>query len=44
MTGELIVSPNLTFVRAVGLTLVVLAATLFSLRRLPPGGSPGAVA
>ena len=41
MTGELVVSPNLPFVRAVGLTLVVLAATLVSLRRLPPGGAPG---
>lgn len=39
MTGELIVGPNLTFVRAVGLTLVVLGATLVSLRRLPPGAA-----
>jgi heme/copper-type cytochrome/quinol oxidase subunit 2 len=36
MIGELVVSPNLTYVRAVGLTLVVLAATLFYLRRFPP--------
>lgn len=36
MTGELIVGPNLTFARAVGLTLVVLGATLVSLRRHPP--------
>jgi heme/copper-type cytochrome/quinol oxidase subunit 2 len=43
MIGELLVSPNLTFVRAVALTLVVLAATLFSLWRLPPGApvNPG---
>jgi heme/copper-type cytochrome/quinol oxidase subunit 2 len=40
MTGELVVSPNLAFIRAVGLTLVALAATLFSLRRRPPAG-PG---
>ena len=36
MIGELIVGPNLIFMRAVGLTLVVLAATLFYLRRFPP--------
>jgi len=36
MIGELVVSPNLTYVRAVGLTLVVLGATLFYLRRFPP--------
>jgi heme/copper-type cytochrome/quinol oxidase subunit 2 len=36
MMGELIVSPNLVFVRAVGLMVVVLAATLFYLRRFPP--------
>lgn len=39
MTGELIVGPNLAFARAVGLTLVVLGATLASLRRLPPSGA-----
>jgi cytochrome c oxidase subunit 2 len=37
MTGELVVSPNVAFARAVGLTLVVLAATLATLRRFPPG-------
>jgi heme/copper-type cytochrome/quinol oxidase subunit 2 len=36
MIGELIVNPNLTFARAVGLTLVVLAATLLYFRRFPP--------
>ena len=36
MIGELVVGPNLTFVRAVGLVLVVLAGTLFYLRRFPP--------
>jgi heme/copper-type cytochrome/quinol oxidase subunit 2 len=36
MIGELVVNPNLTFARAVGLTLVILAATLFYLRRFPP--------
>lgn len=36
MTGELIVSPNWELGRAVGLTLVVLAATLVALRRFPP--------
>jgi cytochrome c oxidase subunit 2 len=36
MTGELIVSPNSGFGRAVALVLIVLAATLVSLRRLPP--------
>ena len=36
MIGELIVSPNMTFVRAVGLTVVALAATLFYLWRFPP--------
>lgn len=36
MIGELVVGPNLTYVRAVGLTLVVLGATLFYLRRFPP--------
>jgi len=41
MIGELIVRPNLPFLRAVALTLVVLAATLVSLRRLPPGAEPG---
>ncbi len=36
MIGELVVSPNLVFVRAVGLTLLVMGATLFYLRRFPP--------
>jgi heme/copper-type cytochrome/quinol oxidase subunit 2 len=36
MIGELVVGPNLTYVRAVGLTLVVLGATLFYLRCFPP--------
>ena len=43
MIGELIVGPNLTFIRAVGLTLVVLTATLFYLRRFPPR-EPGNIA
>jgi len=38
MTGELIVSPNSGFVRAVALVLIALAATLVSLRQLPPEG------
>jgi plastocyanin len=42
MIGELIVGPNLIFMRAVGLTLVVLAATLFYLRRFPPR-EPGSI-
>jgi cytochrome c oxidase subunit 2 len=36
MIGELVVGPNLTFVRAVGLLFAVLAGTLFYLRRFPP--------
>ena len=36
MIGELVVGPNLTFVRAVGLLFTVLAGTLFYLRRFPP--------
>jgi heme/copper-type cytochrome/quinol oxidase subunit 2 len=36
MIGELVVGPNLTFVRAVGLLFIVLAGTLFYLRRFPP--------
>ncbi len=36
MIGELVVSPNLTFVRAVGLMGIALAATLFYLWRFPP--------
>jgi heme/copper-type cytochrome/quinol oxidase subunit 2 len=36
MTGELIVSPNRELLRAVGLVLVVTAATLVMLRRFPP--------
>ena len=42
MIGELIVGPNLIFMRAVGLTLVVLAGTLFYLRRFPPR-EPGSI-
>ena len=42
MIGELIVGPNLIFIRAVGLTLVVLAGTLFYLRRFPPR-EPGGI-
>lgn len=37
MIGELVVSPNLPFVRAVGLALTAVAATLFYLWRFPPG-------
>jgi len=37
MIGELIVGPNLPYLRAIGLALVVLAATLFYLWRFPPG-------
>lgn len=36
MIGELVVGPNLTYIRAVGLTLVVLGATLFYIWRFPP--------
>jgi len=36
MIGELVVAPNDTFVRAVGLALVTALATLFYLRRFPP--------
>jgi plastocyanin len=36
MIGELVVGPNLTYAHAVGLTLVVMAATLFYLWRFPP--------
>jgi cytochrome c oxidase subunit 2 len=36
MIGELVVEPNLIYGRAVGLTLVILGATLFYLRRFPP--------
>lgn len=36
MLGELVVTPNLPYARAVGLTLVALAATLFYLGRFPP--------
>lgn len=36
MIGELVVDPNLPFIRAVGLALVALAATLFYLWRFPP--------
>ncbi len=39
MIGELVVSPNLPFVRAVGLVLVGVAATLFYLWRFPPQSS-----
>ncbi len=36
MVGELVVSPNLTFARAIGLVLVAVVATLFYLWRFPP--------
>lgn len=36
MIGELVVGPNLVFARAIGLTLVALAASLFYLWRFPP--------
>ncbi len=36
MIGELVVSPNRPFMRAVGLSLVALAATMFYLWRFPP--------
>ena len=36
MIGELVVGPNLTFARAVGLLFAVLAGTLVYLRRFPP--------
>lgn len=42
MMGDLVVNPNLAFARAIGLAGVVLAATLFYLRRFPPG-EPGGV-
>ncbi|GAB4532972.1 MAG: hypothetical protein Kow0063_14270 [Anaerolineae bacterium] len=42
MIGELLVRPNLTYARGVGLTLVVLGATLFYLRRFPPR-EPGTI-
>jgi heme/copper-type cytochrome/quinol oxidase subunit 2 len=36
MIGELVVGPNLPFIRAAGLAMVALAATLFYLWRFPP--------
>jgi cytochrome c oxidase subunit 2 len=39
MIGELVVGPNLPYVRAVGFVLVALAATLFYLWRFPPQAS-----
>jgi cytochrome c oxidase subunit 2 len=36
MIGELVVGPNLTFVRALGLLFIVLSGTLFYLWRFPP--------
>ena len=36
MIGELIVSPNRPFLRALGLSLVAVAATMFYLWRYPP--------
>ncbi len=39
MIGELVVSPNLPFLRAVGLVFVVAAATLFYLWRFPSHAS-----
>ena len=41
MIGELIVGPNLPYLRAVGLALVVLAATLYFLWRFPPTSPAG---
>lgn len=39
MIGELVVGPNQPYLRAVGLVLVVLAATLYMLWRFPPAVS-----
>jgi cytochrome c oxidase subunit 2 len=39
MIGELIVSPNLPYVRAVGFVLIAVAATLLYLWRFPPQAS-----
>jgi heme/copper-type cytochrome/quinol oxidase subunit 2 len=39
MIGELVVSPNLPFARAVGLVLVAVAGVLFYLWRYPPQSS-----
>jgi cytochrome c oxidase subunit 2 len=39
MIGELIVSPNLPYVRAVGFVLIAVAATLLYLWRFPPRAS-----
>jgi heme/copper-type cytochrome/quinol oxidase subunit 2 len=36
MIGELVVGPNLPFIRTVGLLLVAVAGTLIYLRRFPP--------
>jgi heme/copper-type cytochrome/quinol oxidase subunit 2 len=36
MIGELVVGPNLPFARAIGLTFVAVAGTLFFLWRFPP--------
>jgi len=44
MIGELVVRPNLPFARAVGLTGVALAATLFYLWRFPPRDAEGRAA
>jgi cytochrome c oxidase subunit 2 len=41
MIGELIVNPNRPFARAAGLTIVVVAGTLFYLWRFPPEESAG---
>ena len=41
MIGELIVGPNLPYLRAVGLALVVLIATLYFLWRFPPTSPAG---
>lgn len=40
MIGELVVSPNWPFARAVGLTLVAVAGVLFYLWRFPPQSEP----
>ncbi len=37
MVGELIVAPNESLLRAIGLTLVAVASVLVHLRRFPPG-------
>jgi plastocyanin len=41
MIGEMVVGPNLPYLRAVSLALVVLVATLFFLWRFPPASPVG---